>query len=165
MENPLELGNRNLHLEVPIDDVLEVRRFTVNDGLSTLFTVDVEVLCHNPALDFEELIGKPATFKINLDPLVYSGATSRSWSGVVSEAHLLRSESTGLSTIYFEGAQLRAEMPEHKGRATVIIIDAASKRQLMIDETAKTYTEITEEDRKRMHAQMEAMRDRHGCGR
>ncbi len=98
MENPLELGVRNLHLEVPIDDALDVRRFTVNDGLSTLFTVDVEVLCHNPALDFEELIGKPATFKILLDPLVYDGAGSRSWSGVVSEAHLLRSESTGLST-------------------------------------------------------------------
>jgi type VI secretion system secreted protein VgrG len=98
MENPLELGVRNLHLEVPIDDVLDVRRFTVNDGLSSLFSVDVEVLCHNPALDFEELIGKPATFKINLDPLAYDGAPSRSWSGVVSEAHLLRSESTGLST-------------------------------------------------------------------
>jgi type VI secretion system secreted protein VgrG len=98
MANPLDLVGRNFHLEVPIDDALDVRKFTVHDGLSALFNVDVEVRCHNPALDFEELIGKPATFKILLDPLAYDGATTRSWSGVVAEAHLVRSESTGLST-------------------------------------------------------------------
>lgn len=98
MATPLDGLRRNLHLDVPIDDVLDVRKFTVNDGLSALFTVDVEVRCHNPALDFEELIGKPATFRISLDPLAYDGLPSRAWSGVVSEAHLLRSESTGLST-------------------------------------------------------------------
>ena len=91
MANPLDLVRRNFHLEVPIDDELDVRKFTVNDGLSALFNVDVEVRSHNPALDFEELIGKPATFKILLDPLAYDGATARSWSGVVAEAHLLRS--------------------------------------------------------------------------
>ncbi len=98
MATTSDLLRRNLHLDVPIDDVLDVRKFTVNDGLSTLFNVDVEVRSHNPALDFEELIGKPATFRISLDPLAYDGLPARSWSGILSEAHLLRSESTGLST-------------------------------------------------------------------
>jgi hypothetical protein len=70
--------------------------------------------------------------------------------------------------VYVEGAQLRADMPipaaPHgngpgpKGRAAVVLLDATRKRQIMIDETNKTYTEITEEDRKRMRAQMVSMR-------
>jgi hypothetical protein len=40
----------------------------------------------------------------------------------------------------------------------VVLLDAARKRQIMIDDTNKTYTEITDEDRKRMRAQMEGMR-------
>lgn len=59
MATPLDGLRRNLHLDVPIDDVLDVRKFTANDGLSALFTVDVEVRCHNPALDLEELDMKP----------------------------------------------------------------------------------------------------------
>jgi hypothetical protein len=75
---------------------------------------------------------------------------------------------TGPSTVYVEGTQLRADMPvpaaphangpPSKGHAAVVLLDAARKRQIMIDETNKTYTEITEEDRKRMRSQMESMR-------
>ena len=88
----------NLRLDVPgVQDSLDVRELSVDDGLSTLFNVDLEVVCPNPALDLE-LVGEPASFHIELDPTVYPGMTRRSWSGVISELHLVRSESTGLST-------------------------------------------------------------------
>jgi hypothetical protein len=61
-------------------------------------------------------------------------------------------------TVYVDGARMRMDAPEKSERFTTIIIDATTKRQLMIDDKNKTYTEITDEDRKRMKAQMEAMR-------
>ncbi|EYF08793.1 type VI secretion system Vgr family protein [Chondromyces apiculatus] len=91
------LSRPNLHLDVPVQESFDVREFTVDDGLSTLFTVDLEIACPNPALDLE-LVGQPASFHIELDALAYPGQSKRSWSGVISELHLLRSESTGLST-------------------------------------------------------------------
>ncbi|UQA56210.1 type VI secretion system Vgr family protein [Polyangium aurulentum] len=92
------LERPNLHVDVPIDESFDVREFTVDDGLSALFTVDLEVVCPNPALDFEELVGQPSAFHIELDEVAYPGAGKRSWSGVISEMHLVRSEPTGVST-------------------------------------------------------------------
>jgi type VI secretion system secreted protein VgrG len=94
----LDAMRPNLHLDVPVKESFDVREFSVDDGLSTLFIVDLEVACPNPALDFEELVGKPASFHIELDATAYPGVGKRSWSGVISEMHLVRSESTGLST-------------------------------------------------------------------
>ncbi len=93
-----DLERPNLHVDVPIKESFDVREFTVDDGLSSLFSVELEVLCSNPALDFEELVGQPSAFHIELDDAAYPGLRKRSWSGVISEMHLVRSESTGLST-------------------------------------------------------------------
>ncbi|MBL9020621.1 MAG: type VI secretion system tip protein VgrG [Myxococcales bacterium] len=87
-----------LRVDVDIDDTLDVREFTVNDGLSALFTVDLRVMCENPALDFEDLIGRPASFRVALDAGRYGELGERRWSGVVSEAHLVRTEAAGLSS-------------------------------------------------------------------
>ncbi len=95
---PSELSRRGLRLVTPLAEDLDVREVTVDDGLSSLFTVDLQVVSENPAIDFEALVGQEASFHIELDLLAGGDGARRSWSGVVSEVHLLRSETTGLST-------------------------------------------------------------------
>jgi hypothetical protein len=63
-----------------------------------------------------------------------------------------------LGTMYVEGDRMRMDAPERNERATAIIMDGPTKRILMIDDRNKTYIEMTEEDRKRMRAQADAMR-------
>jgi type VI secretion system secreted protein VgrG len=87
-----------LRLETPVQEPLDVREFTVDDGLSSFFSVDLEVLASDPAIDLDDLIGQPAAFHVELDDLSYEGLPRRSWSGVISEAHLVRSEADGMST-------------------------------------------------------------------
>ncbi len=89
-----------LKLETSLEDLLDVRELSIDDGLNALFSVELEVVCENPALDFEALVGQPAAFRIDLDPARYPETPRRAWSGVVSEAHLLRSEGAGLSTYH-----------------------------------------------------------------
>jgi type VI secretion system secreted protein VgrG len=91
-----------LKFSASIPDRLDVRNFVVRDGLSSLFVIDLEVMCDNTALDFEEMVGKPGEFKIQLNPIRYPDAPQgqRSWAGIVSEARLLRSEQNGLSTYH-----------------------------------------------------------------
>ena len=64
------------------------------------------------------------------------------------------------STLRADGDRLRIDhpAPEPGGRATVILLDAAAKRMVTLDESTKSYTEITEEDMKRLSGQMEGFR-------
>jgi hypothetical protein len=62
------------------------------------------------------------------------------------------------STMYVDGGHMRVDNPERAERETTVLIDAPGKRFVMLDDKNKTYTEITEEDRKRISAQMQAMR-------
>jgi type VI secretion system secreted protein VgrG len=91
-------GN-SLTLEVEGDDAFDARDFTLEEGLSTLFSVDVVATSSNPAVDFESLIGKPAAFSIKGRGADGQAATQR-WSGILSEIHQLRSEEAGVSTYH-----------------------------------------------------------------
>ncbi|HXJ22119.1 MAG TPA: hypothetical protein VMT03_17990, partial [Polyangia bacterium] len=62
-----------------------------------------------------------------------------------------------VSTLYIEGDQFKADEPKHEP-ATSVIVDAKTKNIVMVDASKRTYTELTEEDRKRMRGQMDAMR-------
>jgi hypothetical protein len=65
-----------------------------------------------------------------------------------------------VSTLRADGDRLRIDQPasEAGGRTTVILLDAAAKRVVTLDESTKSYTEITEEDMSRMRGQMEGFR-------
>jgi type VI secretion system secreted protein VgrG len=73
------------------EDTLSVRRFSVREGISRLFTVSVEAVSPHHDLDLAALVGRPASLR------VASGA-ARCWAGVCSEIEQLRAETTGLST-------------------------------------------------------------------
>ena len=51
---------QNLELQVDSTDSFDVREFKVNEGVNTLFSVDLLVRCSNPAVDFEATVGTPS---------------------------------------------------------------------------------------------------------
>jgi hypothetical protein len=60
------------------------------------------------------------------------------------------------STIYMDGDHLRVEGGEHSGRhRDVVLIDAAKKTLVTVDDQAKTYTVIDAAERQRIHAQID----------
>ena len=83
--------HRSAQLEVSGSDVLEVRQFTIDDRISTLFEVRVEAVSASTAPAFEDIVGHPATFSL-LEPF------SRSWRGVCRSIAQVKVEPTGLST-------------------------------------------------------------------
>ncbi len=68
---------------------------------------------------------------------------------------------SGITTVYADGDRLRIDSPARDpgGRAHVMIMDADGKRMVTLDESTKTYTELTEEDMKRVRGRMDGMRE------
>jgi hypothetical protein len=60
------------------------------------------------------------------------------------------------TTMYLDGDKLRVDTTEE--HVTSIIMDAAGKRMLMVNDKDKSYMEFTEADAKRMKAKVEEMR-------
>src|ERR1700722_14004441 len=75
------------------DHGLQVRRFSVHEGLGVPFTAAVWARSPEAGIDLEALIGDDAPLKIDDG----AGAT-RVWSGVLRLAHLGRVEAEGLSS-------------------------------------------------------------------
>jgi type VI secretion system secreted protein VgrG len=89
-----------LALDVDAEDAFDVRSFSLEDGLNRLFSIGIEALCNNPAVDFETIVGKEATFQIQASPeltAMYGERSAPVWKGIVSEIHQTQSEETGLS--------------------------------------------------------------------
>ncbi len=101
-QTPLKLNRPKLELRTdPAHDAFDVRHFAVHDGINTLFSVDLVVVCQNPAVDFEATIGAKASFRVggagDGDAGVEDG-TSRTWSGVIADIAHLHAQDDGLST-------------------------------------------------------------------
>jgi type VI secretion system secreted protein VgrG len=85
----------NLEVTVASKDGLDVREFSVEQAMNTLFSVTLTAVSRNADIDFEEVIGKDASFTLH-----GRGAEGgkRTWRGICSEFHQVRVEETGLST-------------------------------------------------------------------
>jgi len=92
--NPSPAG---LALEIDSDERFDVREFSLDDAVSALFQIDVVALSENPAVDFEGLIGREASFHVDLSPSIYPSGQRRSFTGIVSEVDQIGSEEEGLS--------------------------------------------------------------------
>lgn len=97
---------RTARLELSTPDLLaggitavpfDVRSFSAEDAMSTLFSVRIVAMHPLASIDFDSVVGKPAEFTVA--PASVEGQP-RIWSGVVSELELLRAvaASEGLST-------------------------------------------------------------------
>lgn len=60
-------------------------------------------------------------------------------------------------TIYADGDHLRMDLPE-TAEQTGILIDAAARKMIVLNDREKTFTEITEDDLKRVQGQLTAAR-------
>jgi Domain of unknown function (DUF4412) len=66
------------------------------------------------------------------------------------------------ATMSIDGLHMRMDNPARNEKVSVVLIDAGTKRLVIIDERNKTYMEITPEDRQRIRDQAEAMRAQMG---
>jgi type VI secretion system secreted protein VgrG len=79
------------------EDSLSVRQFTVQEGVSSLFEVDLLARSPSDDLDLESLLGRPASFRIQR-PLADGPGAPRTFHGICSAARQTRVERSGLST-------------------------------------------------------------------
>jgi type VI secretion system secreted protein VgrG len=97
---------RKARLELSTPDLLahgitaapfDVRSFSAEEAMSTLFSVRIVGMHPLPSIDFDSVVGKPAEFTVAAPD---GAGQSRIWSGVVSELELLRAvpDGEGLST-------------------------------------------------------------------
>ena len=93
--NPTFEGS--LHVEIAGDSEVEVRMFEVDEGISRLFAVHLEVVSRDPDIDLDAVTGRPARFTMLRDA---SGEAVRSWTGVCQSMQQVDVEDTeeGLST-------------------------------------------------------------------
>ncbi len=59
------MSSPNLTVDIASGETLDVRSFSVEDGVSQLFEVKLVVVSPNPDVDFEAAIGGPARFAVN----------------------------------------------------------------------------------------------------
>ncbi|XXT19362.1 type VI secretion system tip protein TssI/VgrG [Sorangium sp. So ce429] len=85
-------GGNNLEIEVASGDALDVRNFSVQQRLSSLFQVDLVAVSENPSVDFDAVVGQPARFAL------HAGTHDRLWSGLCSHLEQVRVEPSGMST-------------------------------------------------------------------
>ncbi|HSN99392.1 MAG TPA: type VI secretion system tip protein TssI/VgrG [Candidatus Nanopelagicales bacterium] len=62
---------------------LSVRRFSVHEAVSGLFTVSVWARSESPTVDLEAIVGKPATFRV-VTGVLHARTGARLWTGVVN---------------------------------------------------------------------------------
>jgi type VI secretion system secreted protein VgrG len=87
----------NEEVAVASKDGLDVREYSVQQGMNALFAVTVTAVSQNPDIDFEEVIGKDASFTLH-----GRGADGgkRTWRGICTEFHQSRVDEKGLATYH-----------------------------------------------------------------
>jgi len=79
---------------------LSVRRFSVQEATSSLFTVSVWARSKNDSLDLDSIVGEPASLRVIAGYKWALLGGARLWTGVCSYMEQVQAESTGLSTYY-----------------------------------------------------------------
>jgi type VI secretion system secreted protein VgrG len=84
---------------------LSVRRFTVEEAISSLFTVAVWARSESPSVDLEAIVGQAASLRVVSGWLYARGGGARLWTGIVrsiQQVHAVQPTSGGeqLSTYY-----------------------------------------------------------------
>ncbi len=76
---------------------LSVRRFSVHEAVSSLFTVSVWARAENPSIDLEAIVGKQASLRIASGQIFALHGGSRFWTGVVSSIEQVQAVQPGVS--------------------------------------------------------------------
>jgi type VI secretion system secreted protein VgrG len=81
----------NLLIQVASGEHLDVRAFNVDQGINANFSVSVLVHAHSPDVNFDEMLGKDASFTL-------MGKTPRTWRGICNHVEQEDVDDKGLST-------------------------------------------------------------------
>src|ERR1700733_11474785 len=79
---------------------LSVSRFAVQEGISTLFTVDVWALSDDPGIDLDTIVGREASFQAVTGAAFAPLGGAPPWTGVCEHMALVRVEPAGKSTYH-----------------------------------------------------------------
>lgn len=79
------------------DDSLSPRAFSLRERLNEPFQLDVIARTPNADVDFEALIGRPVTFRVD-SGILATAEGKRSWTGICAHCEQVRVEPDGLST-------------------------------------------------------------------
>ncbi len=79
---------------------LSVSRFSVHEGISTLFTVTVWALSDDPGIDLDTIVGKDASFQVVTGAAFAPLGGARLWTGICEHMSLVKVEPTGKSTYH-----------------------------------------------------------------
>jgi len=82
------------------EDSLSVRRFSVHEGISSLFEIAIWAVSKNENLDLESIVGEPAGFRLVSGYRWAQLGGARKWTGMCSYMEQIQPEKTGLSTYY-----------------------------------------------------------------
>ncbi|EYF02648.1 type VI secretion system Vgr family protein [Chondromyces apiculatus] len=82
----------NMHASIGSSDAIDVREFSVQESMSSLFAITLVVLSDNEAIDFDTVLGSPGRFQLR------SGSHERSWTGLYRHIEQVGAEQEGLST-------------------------------------------------------------------
>ncbi|AUX23118.1 uncharacterized protein SOCEGT47_036370 [Sorangium cellulosum] len=88
-----------LSVQIASGDALDVRKFQVTEQISKLFSVTLLVHSPNPDIDFDAVVGYPASFTMHFGVEV---PASRTWSGICTSLQQVAVEPDGLSTYQIE---------------------------------------------------------------
>src|SRR4051812_44860766 len=91
----------HLELTVASGHPLSVRRFTVNEAISGLFTLAVWARCEEPDVDLEGILGKDASLHIVHGTLHVAGLGARTWKGLCTHVE----QTAGVSPIPAQRAE------------------------------------------------------------
>jgi type VI secretion system secreted protein VgrG len=79
---------------------LSVSRFSVQEGVSSLFTVSVWAQSDDPSIDLDMLVGHPASLRVAADATATSNKGVRRWSGICEHMALVKAVSAGVATYF-----------------------------------------------------------------
>ncbi|MBI4705786.1 MAG: type VI secretion system tip protein VgrG [Deltaproteobacteria bacterium] len=79
------------------EESLSVRRFSVHETLSGLFSVAVWARSPNEDIDLDAIVGKPAALRV-ASGLKHARVGERRWTGICSAVEQMQAETKGLST-------------------------------------------------------------------
>jgi type VI secretion system secreted protein VgrG len=83
--------SQNLVIQVANKESFDVRSFNVDQQMNASFSVNLLVHAENPEVDFDAILGQPASFTM-------AGKSPRSWYGILSHAQQDHTDERGVST-------------------------------------------------------------------
>ncbi len=90
-----QLGDKNFEVKIGSGDKLDVRQFSIQERLSSMFEVNLVAVSDNPSIEFDDVVGQPAKFSMS------AGMHDKFWSGICNHFEQVRHEPGGLSTYQF----------------------------------------------------------------